>query len=692
MLHFTQRRPLAFVLSAAFLLMASQPAWANDAVPAPSSASVDVADSAVTPFPDVPANHWAFEAISQLAQDGYLKGYPNGKFLGQRPMTRYEAAFLVNEAVSSLKDKIAAGQTAEQSDVAALRKLVSAFGPEIADLQARVAKLEAQTGALQQTTSALQAQTSALQTEADATATTVTREHTGIRFYSRPGNINSYVGITNGPIAVAAAPGGHAAVAAGAPFPSFYTSSAAAQLAGQQGQSYGSNFAWGNEGATNSTPVGDVDHGTDITYASLFFVGNLPAGWNYGARLSAQLKSEAGSGLSTTNPPYCETITGAATTGAGCSYTDLQPTNGGIALSVDYLFLGWNSPGGVYGQIGRVSLAGGPWINNPLLYGGTNVTGFTFGVHDPKHVFDGWIAYGLPPVTAMTLATANAGTATGNVCTPNVVGLNTGTLQTPPGTLNGYCNQNHQSFKSAASFLVQKTKTAIGYEFDYHTADPLTYWDPAAVTCGVSIAISAASCAANHLAAGAVTSGSFITAQGNDATFAPYISQYLGKGGPLGTFNLLVQYGQHLGNDPFTGSPWVGGYTWNTALTYASKGNTMAASPDATIPTYGTANSNIAQILFAVSGAGAGTDSWGTAGSTVPPNNLSISATSGTELFGLQLDHWFTNGVRVGVTGLHVQNIPGVTLPAGNLTTCPGCFLNRLNVNQIYLDTWLFQL
>ena len=664
MLHFTQRRPLAFVLSAAFLLLASQPVLAGDATAtaAAPTASVDVAaDAAITPFPDVPANHWAFEAISQLAADGYLKGYPNGKFLGQRPMTRYEAAFLVNEAVNALKDRIAAGQTAEQSDIAALRKLVAAFSPEIADLQARVAKLEAATGALQQKTSALQTQTAALQTEADATLAQVTKAKTGIRFFSRPGTINSDVEVVNGPVAIAAVAGGHAAVGAGQNFPALYTSSAAAQLAGQQGQNYGSNFAWGNEGGTNSTPVGDVAHGTDITYASLFFAGNLSSTWNYGARLSASLKSEGGNGLSTNSPAYCESATGTALTGAGCSYTDLSPTNGGIAMSVDYLFLGWNSPGGFYSQLGRVSLTGGPWNNNPLIYGGLNVTGVTAGINDPNHRFAAWVAYGLPVVSAMTLATANAGTATGNACTPNVIGLNTGTLQTPPGTLNGYCNQNHQRFLSSASYLFSQSKTAIGYEYDYHTSDPLTYWDPAAVICGAGfIAISAASCTANHGVVSGAASGSFITAQGNDGTFAPFISQYIGtrRGPSLGTLNIFIQYAQHLGNDPFTGSRWVGGNTWNTSLTYASKGNVMSANPDATIPAYGTANSNIVQLLFAVSGAGAGTDSWGTAGSTVPPNNLSISATSGTELFGAQFDHWFTNGIRVGITGLHVQNIP----------------------------------
>src|SRR5579875_1891934 len=48
---------------------------------------------------DVPPNHWAYDAVRQLAADGYIQGYPDGQFKGQRPMTRYEAAVLTDRAV-----------------------------------------------------------------------------------------------------------------------------------------------------------------------------------------------------------------------------------------------------------------------------------------------------------------------------------------------------------------------------------------------------------------------------------------------------------------------------------------------------------------------------------------------------------------------------------------------------------------
>ena len=37
-----------------------------------------------TQFPDVPANHWAYQAVMDLANKGYVKGYPDGQFLGKR--------------------------------------------------------------------------------------------------------------------------------------------------------------------------------------------------------------------------------------------------------------------------------------------------------------------------------------------------------------------------------------------------------------------------------------------------------------------------------------------------------------------------------------------------------------------------------------------------------------------------------
>ena len=55
--------------------------------------------ASATPFNDVPANSWAADYIQTLAADGILAGYPNGKFLGNRPMTRNEVAVALARAI-----------------------------------------------------------------------------------------------------------------------------------------------------------------------------------------------------------------------------------------------------------------------------------------------------------------------------------------------------------------------------------------------------------------------------------------------------------------------------------------------------------------------------------------------------------------------------------------------------------------
>lgn len=68
-------------------------------------------------FPDVPANHWAYEAVSKLAGNDIVEGYPDGDFHGDRTMTRYEMAQVIYKALKK-------GGTVDQ-------KLVKEFNKEI---------------------------------------------------------------------------------------------------------------------------------------------------------------------------------------------------------------------------------------------------------------------------------------------------------------------------------------------------------------------------------------------------------------------------------------------------------------------------------------------------------------------------------------------------------------------------------
>ena len=50
-------------------------------------------------FPDVPENHWAYEAVKSLGEKGLIEGYPDGSFGGERSLSRYEFAEIVYRAL-----------------------------------------------------------------------------------------------------------------------------------------------------------------------------------------------------------------------------------------------------------------------------------------------------------------------------------------------------------------------------------------------------------------------------------------------------------------------------------------------------------------------------------------------------------------------------------------------------------------
>lgn len=60
-----------------------------------------IAPDTTTMFPDVPENHWAYEAVEMMAKTGLVQGYPDGEFKGDRNMTRYEFAQIVYNAIQA---------------------------------------------------------------------------------------------------------------------------------------------------------------------------------------------------------------------------------------------------------------------------------------------------------------------------------------------------------------------------------------------------------------------------------------------------------------------------------------------------------------------------------------------------------------------------------------------------------------
>ncbi len=97
--------------------------------------------TSITQFSDVYPTDWAYQALANLIERyGCVAGYPNGTFRGNRAMTRYEAAALLNACL----DRIT-----EVTDE--LRRLIKEFETELAVIRGRVDGLEARVGELEAT-------------------------------------------------------------------------------------------------------------------------------------------------------------------------------------------------------------------------------------------------------------------------------------------------------------------------------------------------------------------------------------------------------------------------------------------------------------------------------------------------------------------------------------------------------------
>ena len=97
--------------------------------------------TSITQFSDVYPTDWAYQALANLIERyGCVAGYPNGTFSGNRAMTRYEAAALLNACL----DRIT-----EVTDQ--LRRLIKEFATELAVIRGRVDGLEARVGELEAT-------------------------------------------------------------------------------------------------------------------------------------------------------------------------------------------------------------------------------------------------------------------------------------------------------------------------------------------------------------------------------------------------------------------------------------------------------------------------------------------------------------------------------------------------------------
>jgi len=141
-------------------------------------------------FPDVPDNHWAFEALNRLKKDGILVGYPDGLFRGNRPASRYELAVAIHACyvnlksvtdgldsqIKALSDKL--NGLATTDDVRNLRDALNALQAEVDSMKSYgedIANLKKLTETFQKELTALGVDVEALKKDLGDLADRVTR-------------------------------------------------------------------------------------------------------------------------------------------------------------------------------------------------------------------------------------------------------------------------------------------------------------------------------------------------------------------------------------------------------------------------------------------------------------------------------------------------------------------------------------
>ena len=100
-----------------------------------ATTSAYAAQSAEVLYSDVPADHWAVQAITELNKEGIVTGFGDGTFRGDRAVTRYEMAQLIASARSHEK-------IANNEQKAMIEKLTAEFSEDLDSIGLRVTRLE----------------------------------------------------------------------------------------------------------------------------------------------------------------------------------------------------------------------------------------------------------------------------------------------------------------------------------------------------------------------------------------------------------------------------------------------------------------------------------------------------------------------------------------------------------------------
>lgn len=94
-------------------------------------AQAQPAAGAPAEYPDVPRNHWAYDALNKLSQAGVIEGRPGGNYVGNEPMTRYEFAVAIARLLERIK---APDQVQPYNDTELRNRITTLEGRPVPDI------------------------------------------------------------------------------------------------------------------------------------------------------------------------------------------------------------------------------------------------------------------------------------------------------------------------------------------------------------------------------------------------------------------------------------------------------------------------------------------------------------------------------------------------------------------------------
>jgi hypothetical protein len=641
-----------------------------------ANTSTDVAQAG--PLSDVPLNSWAYDAVNQLAKDGIIKGYPDGTFKGNRPMTRYEAAVLAYRAVDMLEAQITAGKAVEKADMDAANKMMAAFGNELKAVERHVDALQKQADATDKklgTTTAT----------ANATAALVRRQQLHLLILLRTAAYGQTISANAGPLpetfnGVTYAPGsalpsGIGSAPTGTALTGPFTSAAGVVT---PGAGIAGGLAWGNQPmyvmGQNGNTTGQYNHGLGTQYMSASFGGNPDDRSQYLIKITNLDRYSSVNYYPQETPSACTAAT-IGVAGAACSAANAGASNADGYLTnfvrLQDVWYQYTSPGGIYAKVGKFVEDEGPKQLGGTSWGLADyVNGARIGWRNSR--FNAQVGYGFEDTAAQQ------------------------------NLLYGLPFSSQTMFAQADFQLDAKGHTDIGGYYTNYSGFHQVLWDSTAVLCqGTGVAVGAAPAVARNtgkvlplLAGQTYTAGGcgtgytpIVYGAPGAAAGLPVTGAYLSTGsgaqaphtsliggfivGNYGQLRVVFEGTDKLGNDPTTGTKWTNNLT-------------------------GFFQADYGQYLQAPGAAGKyglEVGAWGVGFNGLSPSqnyyqspNMWVQYStdpSGYYMAYIGVKKFLTDTAFVGLWYNHMGLLPGSIIPAGSLQ-CPGCVISGDSRNSVF--------